>query len=328
VTTSNATYAGETKPRHRSTAILLTFLCPGLGYMYVGEFIKGLTVNLLFLLMLEVFLITFSVLKFFPLIPFIVLVVGWIVFASMIAVDIGRRAEDLGDDYVLAGYNHWTIYAVVYLLTFLVPIGLSLDFTTNHLWRLETVDTAAMYPTLEPGDTVLVDLNAFRDYAPARGDMVALEPPGSEAVEFLRVVGVHEDIVRMEGNTLFVNDEAVDHSPLAEDQLPADAHLDDSEELLAWVEHNQGERYVISVSPRVYTELTMPPTRLEPDEYFLLADNRSQIPLGDDDEAAIRDSRNFDQIDGERLVGVPRYVFWSRDDDGSVRWERIGLRVR
>ncbi|MFP4599629.1 MAG: signal peptidase I [Persicimonas sp.] len=334
MTTAETAYTGETKPRKKWVAVALTFLCPGLGYMYVGQFIKGLTVNLLFLLLLEGFIIALSVLKFFPLLPFLVLAGGWLVFTGLIASEVAARAEEAGDGYVLQGYNHWTIYLVAFLLSYLVPIALTANFTTNNLWRLERVDNAAMYPTIEPGDTVLVDLTAFRTDAPERGEVVATGAGASansaadrdSPLEFLRIVGVHNDVVRMEGNTLYVNDDAVGHSPLDEAQV-AESELDGETGLLAWVEHNQGERYVISVSPRVYTELTMEPARLESDEYFLLADNRSQVPV-DGREADIRDSRNFGEVAGSNLVGVPRYIFWSTDPDGSVQWERIGLQVR
>jgi signal peptidase I len=311
--------------------MVLTYLCPGLGYMYVGQFIKGLTVNLLFLLMLEIFIISLSILKFFPIIPFLVLVVAWIVFSTLIALEVGKEAKQQGDDYLLQGYNHWTIYIVAYLLTFVVPIVLTADFTRSNLWQLETVENGAMYPTVQPGETVLVDLNAFRQQAPVRGAVVAVTPPETDDMQILRVVGVHQDTVRMEGTTLYVNDEAVGRSPLDEKQLEgtqiADSELEKDTGLLAWVEHNQGERYVISVSPRVYTELTMPPTRLESDQFFLLADNRSQVPV-QGESAQIRDSRNFGNLSGDHLEGVPRFIFWSVGPDGSIRWDRIGLRVR
>jgi signal peptidase I len=325
VTTADTAYKGETKHRKKWVAIALTYICPGLGYMYVGQFIKGLTVNLLFLLMLEIFIISLSILKFFPLIPFVVLVVAWLVFATLIAAEVGQQAEEAGGDYVLQGYNHWTIYLVAFLLSFVVPVVLTVDFTQSNLWQLETVENGAMYPTVQPGETVLVDLNAFRESAPVRGDVVATTPPEADGMQILRVVGVHQDVVRMEGNTLFVNDEAVGRSPLDAGAV-AHADLEEDSGLLAWVEHNQGERYVISVSPRVYTELTMPPTRLEPDQYFLLADNRSQVPV-QGEKASIRDSRNFGNLDGDRLDGVPRFIFWSVGPDGSIRWDRIGLRV-
>jgi hypothetical protein len=60
---------------------------------------------------------------------------------------------------------------------------------------------------------------------------------------------------------------------------------------------------------------------------FLLTDNRSQIPLGNE-RAKIRDSRNFGSLSVDKLRGSPRYILWSQDPDtGDIRWDRIGLRI-
>lgn len=294
--------------------------------MYVGEIIRGITVNLLFLFLLELFIIAWSILQFFPLVPFAVLLVAWFVFAGLAASNVAQKAEAFSDDeYVLSGYNNWMIYAGVFLLTYLAPIGLSVQFATNSLWTFEPVETASMYPTLEPGDTALVDLNAFRKRAPERGEIVAVRPPDENDMRFSRVVGVKGDIIRMEGDTLFVNDEPVGHAPLEETRVDEDA---DESKLLAHVEFNQGRQYVISVSPRAFTDMTMNPVEIGPKEVFVLADNRDKIPVGQA-TGSIRDSRNFGVIDSEHLLGVPRYIAWSEDTKtGELRIQRIGLKVR
>ncbi|MGM0555707.1 MAG: signal peptidase I [Myxococcota bacterium] len=305
----------------------LSFLCPGLGYLYVGEFVRGITVNLLFLFLLELFIISWSVLKFFPLIPFAVLIVAWLVFAGLAASNVSRKAEAFDEDeYVLSGYNNWLIYAGVFLLTYVAPIGLSVQFATQNLWNLERVETAGMYPTLEPTDATLIDLNAFRLRAPQRGEVVAVRPPDENRLRFLRVVGVKGDMIRMEGDTLFVNEEPVGQAPLED----ASAALDDQSEanLLAQVEFNQDRRYVISVSPKAFTDMTMNPVKIGPKEFFLLADNRDKIPVGKASRK-IRDSRNFGVVEADQLVGVPMYIAWSTDaESGDIRWSRIGLKVQ
>ncbi|MFW5968773.1 MAG: signal peptidase I [Persicimonas sp.] len=326
MTDATNAYKGETKRRNKWLAAALTFLCPGLGYMYVGRLIKGLTLNLVFLLALESFLIALSILEFFPLLPFAVLMVGWLVFSALIAADVYRRAEEIGDDYVLEGYNHWTIYAGAVLLSFVVPIALTFNFATNHMWSLERVEDAAMYPSIQPGDTLLVNRTPFGMGPPERGRLAAVDPPEGDGLRPLRLVAMPGDEVRLQGNSLYVNDEPVDHSPLDDDQVVR-ADLDEESDLLAWVEHNDGQSYVISVSPREHSELEVSPIDLGEDEFFVLADNRSEAPAVGA-EARVRDSRHFGQISSDRIVGVPRYVFWSTNPDGSIRWERIGLRLR
>jgi signal peptidase I len=327
LTDTQTDYRGETRPRDPNVARLLAFICPGLGYLYVGEFVRGITVNLLFLFLLELFIISWSVLKFFPLIPFLVLVVAWLVFAGLVSSNVAEKARSFDEDeYVLSGYNNWLIYTGVFLLTYLAPIGLSAQFATTNLWKFEPVETASMYPTLEPGDTALVDLNAFRLRAPRRGEVVAVRPPDENRIRYLRVVGVKGDIIRMEGETLYVNEEPVGQSPLD----GAETTLDDAEEanLLAQIEFNQGQQYVISVSPKSFTNMTMDPVKIGPKELFLLADNRDKVPIGEG-TGEIRDSRNFGVIESEQLVGVPMYIAWSTEpDSGEVRWNRIGLKVQ
>ena len=61
------------------------------------------------------------------------------------------------------------------LATLLVFIALTTRFVAIP-W---TVDGNSMTPTLNPGDRVLVDLWTYRNRAPAIGDLVLLDGPGS-----------------------------------------------------------------------------------------------------------------------------------------------------
>lgn len=346
VSKSQENYLGETRERKKWVAVLLTFICPGLGLMYVGQMLHGLLINLLFLLSLELFIIWWSLAKFFPLLPFLVFMAGWLGFSSLIALENIRRVE-AKKDYVLKAYNHWTLYLVVYLLSFILPISLSVAYLSNNFWRIDSVQSAAMFPGLQPGDVVLSDINELQIRPPERGELVAARPPGAGEVDFLRVVATNGDLVRMEGDTLYVNDDPITQSPLT-DEAADGSGFDDSSELLAMIEYNQGSRYVISVSPRVFSNISLPPTELEPDRYFMLTDNRSQVPLGLGEDGLaegtsesgaqkssrqataekIRDSRHFGTISGQDIKAKPRYIFWSTSPDGRIRWDRIGLKTQ
>lgn len=322
------TYSGEIRARKKWVVVLLTFLCPGLGSLYIGQMLRGLMINLLFLMALEVFIIAWSLGQFFPLLPFAVLVAGWLVFSALLALDNIRRIDAI-DDYVLRGYNHWTLYLVTFLLSFLVPIALTVGFSAENLWHFESVNSNAMYPTIQAGDTVLTDLNAFHEHPPDVGDVVAVNTPKGPDTEFLRIVATPNDVIEMDGNDLSVNQTPVRQSPLKPEQI-THANLDASGDLRPMVEHNNGERYVIAASASTFSAYSLDPNKLGQNAYFLLADNRSQTPdfgakHGQHDP---RDSRNFGPLRGSDFHGVPRYIFWSRAPDGSVRWERIGLRVR
>ncbi len=314
-------YHGETRERRPMVAALMTLLCPGLGYMYTGQMLKGITVNLMFLLMLETFVIVFSILKFFPLLPMLVLVLAWIVFSGFAAHSVVRESRD-DEPYVLKGYNHWTIYAVVFLLTYAVPIFATGHFISQYLLGVERIESSAMYPTIQAGDAVLIDLSAYRNRVPRRGDLVAVQPRDRDETLVLRVVGVENDVIRIEGETVFVNNEPLERSRL-EDQSLRVPSLDDEGDLLAMVEHNNGNRYVISVSPKAFSSHSMAPTKLAANELFVMADNRSQVPANG--EKRIRDSRDFGTVTLGAIEGEPLYIAWSTGPDGSTRVERIGL---
>lgn len=323
-------YLGETKARRRAVALALTLLCPGLGLMYVGQLLKGVTINLIFLLVLEAFVIVFSILKFFPLLPAMVVVLAWVVFTTFVGAAVADKLPKDGEEYLLRGYNHWTIYAVVYVLTFAAPIGVTAQFVSRYLLGFEGIASAAMYPTLKVGDVALVDKSAFRNHAPQRGDLVTVSAHGTGAGLVLRVVGVADDIIRIEGQTVFVNNEPLEREELAEDALRGPS-LDGEGDLLAMVEENHGNRYVISVSPKAYVADSIPPTKLAADELFVLADNRAQVPHGmkgqRDQGARIRDSRDFGTVHRDEVIGRPLYIAWSTGATG-VRWDRIGLRTQ
>ncbi len=317
-------YLGETKPRHRGVAVALTLICPGIGFMYAGQLLKGVTVNLLFLLLLETFVIAFSILKFFPLLPMIVLALAWIVFTAFAAAAVVGQIQGTEGPYVLRGYNHWTIYSLVFVLSFLAPVLGTAHFMSRYLVGLTRTDSAAMYPTLHVGDVALIDKSAFRNRPPRRGDLVAVKPHGQDPVLVLRVVGVANDVIRIEGETVFVNNEPLERTELADTALRVPS-LDGEGDLLAMVEENNGNRYVISVSPRAFVAHSVPPTKLEHNELFVLADNRSQIRA--DGHAKVRDSRDFGPVALSAVDGEPLYIAWSTHDAGT-RWSRIGLRTQ
>lgn len=316
-------YLGETKARRPAVAVALSILCPGLGYMYAGQLLKGVTVNLMFLLLLETFVIVFSILKFFPLLPMLVLIAGWIVFTGFVSASVLKETRN-DEPYVLRGFNHWTIYSVVFVLSYAAPILATAHFISQYLLGLNRIESAAMVPTLQVGDMALVDKSAFRNGAPKRGDLVAVQLNETDPVHVLRVVGVENDIIRIEGENVFVNNEPLNRTELDDTAMRVPS-LDGEGDLLAMVEENHGNKYVISVSPKAFIAHSMPPTKLAEDEVFVLADNRSQVPA--QGRARIRDSRDFGAIKSDQVTGQPLYIAWSSDASGT-NWERIGLQTQ
>ncbi len=77
------------------------------------------------------------------------------------------------------------------------------------------VNGRAMEPTLQYGQTVLIDITAYRIASPQRGDLILVQSPRDLHREFIkRVVGMPGEIIDMHDGTVFV-----DGSPLSEPYL-------------------------------------------------------------------------------------------------------------
>lgn len=322
-------YDGETRARNPQVAVFLTMICPGLGYMYIGRLLRALTINLLFVLLVELFIISQSWLKFFPLLPGLVLLLGWALLTALVALDVrdllGR--EEGSGEYVLKTYNHWVFYVLSALCTMYLPIALSVQMFLTGLWLMVPIAHDGMAPTLWRGDVVLVDRQGWRgeQLAMEAGELVAVGPARPDAPVFvLRVVAVEGEQVRVEHEHLYLRDEltqqrAPQEGELAGVTLPAN--------LVPMVEELGAKIYPVLLARRGGVVSSVPQTKIEEGTIFLLTDNRGQVPLSEGGER-MWDSRDVGAVPLDRVKGRPRYVWWSSDPEtGAVRWDRIGLRL-
>lgn len=69
-----------------------------------------------------------------------------------------------------------------------------------------TVSSASMSPTLQPGDSVLVNRLVYRLHLPRRGDIIVFRFPQADGREFVkRVIGLPGDVVEEHGGRIYVN---------------------------------------------------------------------------------------------------------------------------
>jgi signal peptidase I len=73
-----------------------------------------------------------------------------------------------------------------------------------------TIGSGSMAPTLQRGDTALIDKITLRVRDPRREDLVAFHNPQDGRLTVKRVVGVAGDSVELRDAVLFVNGSAVD----------------------------------------------------------------------------------------------------------------------
>ena len=322
-------YEGETRARSRREATALAMLAPGLAYAYIGQPILAITVNLLIVLSVVVFIIAMAWLQFFPLLPLLVGVVGWGLVTWIVALDVRDRIkrEHLDEEYLLAASNHWLPYAMIALVTLWIPIVVCADLTLDRLFTVAHVGHDGMYPTLMRGDVVLIDRQRYDKTPPQRGEIVAVSASEDSRLHLLRVVGVAQDVVRLDGGMLYIDEQPLEHTPFSESEaLPVPAQ--GAPPMIALVEFNGDERYVVSMARGAIANTSIRPMQLSEGEFFVLADNRSQLSFGEERGEVIRDSRNFGALEMSTLRGAPSFILWSSSPaHGTTRFGRIGLRI-
>lgn len=168
------------------------------------------------------------------------------------------------------------------------------------------IPSASMLPTLQIGDYVLVEPLQYglrkpwggwlmRWAAPRPGDVVVFANPRDPTQDFVkRVIAVGGERVEIRDKQVLV------------DGVPRD---------FAGAYFVEGRSNSQSNDVRDnFASVWVPPGQL-----FVLGDNRDQSV----------DSRFWGFVDANDVRGKAATVYWSMDgDDGWVRWDRIGNRVR
>lgn len=310
-----ARYLGEIAPRSPIVAALLALVCPGAGWAYVGRLGVGLLANLLSVALWAGFVIVWATRKFYPTLPLRAFAIGWTAIVVMAAFDAWRIARAHRDAYVLRESNHPLVYAAVALFTFVLPLVGLHHVATRNVWTVAPVDSAAMYPTLVPGDRVLVDRSGPRDPDVRTGDIVLYQLEDG-VQRFGRVVGRPGDQVAVTWDLVFRNDMPAPRVPISEDDLARirDLSGDVDQDIGHFVETLDTVAYPI-VAPR-NAFATQPVTwTLDDDQFVVLNDNRANT----------EDSRRLGVIRGDQIVGRPVFVGFSTTE--RIRDLPFALRV-
>lgn len=173
------------------------------------------------------------------------------------------------------------------------------------------VPTGSMKPNILEGDRIFVNKLAynlrlpFTDISlaqwdkPQHGDIVVFYSPKDDTRLIKRVVGLPGDIITIQDNRLYVNDEAINTGP---SQLKLEEniwHAGSSRNLFA--EKLGVHNYAVAVSPYSMLLNNFGPVTVPDNHYFMLGDNR--------DNSA--DSRLIGFIEHSRIVGRASHVIVS-----------------
>ncbi len=198
------------KTRKPIIAAILSSVTPGLGQVYNGQIIKGLSFFLatnLFVVLLSFTGLQFS---FYGLAALILLSLFFWLFIVLEAFFAAKKIKEIP----LKPYNKWPIYLLIVLLTLGIDFVLT-GFFIEDILRIKgfKLVTSSMQPTLYKGEHIMTNLKHYRSRALQRGDLVLFEFPEDPSKDYLkRVVALEGEKLEIKNRQVFIN-----NTPLQED---------------------------------------------------------------------------------------------------------------
>lgn len=255
--------------RRRWWLALLLLLASGTGYLYVGRPERFIGYLVLTIATWLIVLMGPSNWLSDPMI-FLGFVGATLAILFVMAFDVVRLA--VRQPQIRANwYNRWWIYLGIILLAF--GITGAVEFTGgNSILAVRTfsLPSGSNAPTLQVGDYIVADNNAYKSKAPARGEMVVFRLPRDESIDYVkRVMGLPGDKIQVIDGIVTINGVAVTRKRM-EDFVQADGQA-----VPQYLETLPNGRSfltldIVAASPADNTaEITVPP-----DHYFVLGDNR------------------------------------------------------
>jgi signal peptidase I len=173
--------------RNKWLAVFMGLIMPGLGQVYNGELVKGISIYII-LLALNIAGIRWAVLM-----PDKWLILGiFCTFAVTIAINLFaivssyRKAKTLELSYQPTQYNRWYFYLAVWLLGFILLPGSVISYIKNNILEPYKVPSVSMEPGVLRGDHVLADKTAYNRVSPKKGDIVIFVYPDDRSKRFVK----------------------------------------------------------------------------------------------------------------------------------------------
>ena len=98
-----------------------------------------------------------------------------------------------------------------------ILLALVLFVVINTLSARVRVENVSMKPTLQPEEFLLINRVAYKLGEPSIGDIIVFHAPGSSEMDYIkRVIGLPGDQVRIENGTVYVNDQPLFETYIAD----------------------------------------------------------------------------------------------------------------
>ena len=266
---------GNLEKRRPTIAFLLSFITPGLGQIYNGQFKKGIILYLIGFLIAVILVFSGLFSKFYGVFLSLTIILGFSIFIWSDALFGAIKLKEV----LLKSYNKWYIYLVIFLINGFVIQPLISSAIKNNIGRTYKIPASSMEPTLLIGDYLIANVKIYKSGKPKRGDVITFEYPKDPSKDFIkRVIGTEGEKVEIIRNKIYINDQLID-DPWG--------HYDEKTE---WLKYFQSkERFGPEVVPK--------------DSLFVLGDNRDNS----------QDSRFWGFVNIKKVKGKALYIYWSKN---------------
>jgi signal peptidase I len=300
-------------PRKPLLALAAALVMPGLGHVYLGDFVSG--ASLLFAVGLTVpafaRLALWAPSSWLCYVMLLGIVVALVLYAgsAMHACRFAKHAPNAA----LRSFQRPTVYALYVAVGYVFVLEPVSAHARDHLLETFVVPSASMAPEILPGDRIFADKTVGRSGGAKleRGAIVVFTDPNDTRLTFVkRVVGLPGDRVDIAGASVRVNGADLTLGP-AHDAFAALHGLTAMRERGA-----HGSYVVLWPGASSTTEAPRPTTT-----YVVPAG--SVFVLGDQRAHAV-DSRVFGPVPLANVKGIARQIWFSRGPNDGIRWSRIG----
>jgi signal peptidase I len=305
---------GMQKQRKPWVAVILSFVMPSLGHVYSGAFRRaGLFygTGIMFKLLWR----AIGVSTFTSMIVMLVMGAAYYFAAAADAWFIARRTGSL----TLGRFQKWYVYLILIVISGLiweaVPSGAA-------GYKSYSIPSRAMVPTILKGDRLMVNLKAYDNSDPQRGDIVVFKFPQDEKITFIkRVIAIPGDEISQKDTTITINGKPVSLKPASENEralLDRDVKTVFGEKAVNIALEDLGSPHFV-VYEKDHQHIGLKPVKMAPGEYFVMGDNRDNS----------NDSRFWGTVPRKNILGKAAYLFLPlTEEEDAVRWDRLGKALK
>ncbi|MBI5591514.1 MAG: signal peptidase I [Deltaproteobacteria bacterium] len=181
-------------------AAVLGLVMPGMGQIYNGEMLKGLSLFVIFLVTLATGFRLTVLLPDRGLIAgalFTLIAATGIYVLSVVAAY--RSAKQAEMDFMEKPHPPWVLHVALWLLGSVVVTGFVNDYVKTHIIEAYKIVGASMEPVVLKGDRVITDKTAYQRMPPKRGDVIVFVYPDDRSKIYIkRIEALPGDIITRE----------------------------------------------------------------------------------------------------------------------------------